>query len=67
MPSTDDRTIDTRAVVEKVMESWNAGDIPALMSFWSPEMVHHGRDGSVLTAAETGCINSVWCPTTYSR
>lgn len=46
---------DNKAVVRKLIDAWNDGDINALMTFWSPTMVHHGRSGTVSaddTAAE---------------
>ena len=46
---------DNKAVVRKLIDAWNDGDINALMTFWSPTMVHHGRTGTVSagdTAAE---------------
>jgi C-1 hydroxylase len=27
------------------VEAWNSGDFEAMADFWSPEMVHHHRDG----------------------
>lgn len=36
-----------KAVVYRLIEAWNGGDIDALMAFWSPSMVHHGRTGTV--------------------
>jgi len=36
---------DNKAVVMRLIDAWNAGDIDALMTFWSPSMVHHGREG----------------------
>jgi C-1 hydroxylase len=46
---------ENKAVVRKLIDAWNDGDINALMTFWSPTMVHHGRSGTVSaddTAAE---------------
>ena len=48
-------TPDNKAVVRKLIDAWNDGDINALMTFWSPTMVHHGRAGTISaqdTAAE---------------
>jgi len=46
---------ENKAVVRRLIDAWNDGDIGALMTFWSPTMVHHGRSGTVPadeTAAE---------------
>jgi C-1 hydroxylase len=39
--------VENKAVVRKLIDAWNHGDIDALMTFWSPTMVHHGRSGTV--------------------
>jgi predicted ester cyclase len=49
--SHTDVAAGNKAVVERLVDAWNRGDIAGLMSFWSPEMVHHGRDGSVAAAS----------------
>lgn len=33
-----------KAVVHSLVEAWNRNDLSALMAYWAPEMVHHGRD-----------------------
>lgn len=59
--SYSDRTAEELAnvaVVRRLIEAWNSGDLRALASAWAPEMVHHGRDDTpmpaVVTADEMG-------------
>ncbi|GAB3159121.1 hypothetical protein GCM10027290_63570 [Micromonospora sonneratiae] len=42
---------DNKAVVHALIESWNRDDLAGITRLWAPEMVHHGRDGT-LPAAE---------------
>ncbi|MFF4157383.1 ester cyclase [Streptomyces sp. NPDC001678] len=47
-----------KALVRELIDTWNRGDLAGMTRFWSPEMVHHGRDGEPLpgtdVAAEMG-------------
>jgi C-1 hydroxylase len=40
-------TDENKNLVRKLIDAWNDGDLDALMSYWSPRMVHHGRDGAL--------------------
>jgi predicted ester cyclase len=42
-----------KAVVHKLVDAWNVRDVSAMMRYWAPDMVHHGRDGA-LAAHEVG-------------
>jgi steroid delta-isomerase-like uncharacterized protein len=33
-------------LIRRYVETWNRGDIQALVQFWSPNIVHHTRAGS---------------------
>jgi C-1 hydroxylase len=45
-------TTENKALVLRLIEAWNRGDIAAMSQLWSPVMVHHGRSGQ-LSAEET--------------
>jgi len=34
-----------KEIVGKLIEAWNRSDLPGLMAYWAPDMVHYGRDG----------------------
>lgn len=34
-------------VVSKLIDAWNRDDLAGMMAFWSPQMVHHARDGEL--------------------
>ncbi|MFJ7420985.1 ester cyclase [Streptomyces uncialis] len=45
-------TAANKAVVRQLIDTWNNGDLAGMMRFWSPDMVHHGRDGSPMPGAD---------------
>ncbi|MCC3778619.1 ester cyclase [Streptomyces sp. UNOB3_S3] len=40
-----------KALVRELIDTWNRGDLAGMTRFWSPDMVHHGRDGEPLPGA----------------
>ncbi|OXM65913.1 ester cyclase [Amycolatopsis vastitatis] len=53
MTSDANRPAANKAVVQRLVDAWNVRDVSAMMRYWAPEMVHHGRDGT-LPAADVG-------------
>lgn len=54
--SQEDRTSVeeiNRAVVVRLVEAWNTGDLNALASLWNPQMVHVGREGEESSSSTT--------------
>ncbi|MGX2993267.1 ester cyclase [Streptomyces sp. JNUCC 64] len=49
---SDAPTAANKAVVRGLIDAWNSGDPAAMARYWSPEMVHHGRDGRPMPADE---------------
>lgn len=45
-------TTENKALVLRLIDAWNLGDIAAMRQLWSPVMVHHGREGQ-LSAEDT--------------
>jgi C-1 hydroxylase len=45
---------ENKALVHRMIDCWNRGDLPGLMSHWSPSMVHHGRDGQMTAQSTAG-------------
>lgn len=45
-------TAENKALVGRMIDAWNRGDVSGLTALWSPDMVHHGRDGQ-MTAQST--------------
>jgi C-1 hydroxylase len=43
---------ENKALVHRMIDAWNRGDLSGLTEHWSPDMVHHGRDGC-MTAEST--------------
>ncbi|MEW2574882.1 ester cyclase [Streptomyces syringium] len=41
-----------KALVRQLIDTWNRGDLAGMTRFWSPGMVHHGRDGRPLAAVD---------------
>jgi C-1 hydroxylase len=41
------RLAANKAVVHKLVDAWNVRDVAAMMRYWAPDMVHHGRDGTM--------------------
>ncbi|WP_187281107.1 ester cyclase [Nonomuraea sp. C10] len=48
-----DQLAANKAVVGKLVDAWNVRDVSQMMRYWSPDMVHHGRDGA-MPASEVG-------------
>lgn len=46
-------TAENKALVRNLMDAWNSGDLPRMMQYWSPDMVHYSR-GEVLDAGTVG-------------
>ncbi|MDR8413104.1 ester cyclase [Nonomuraea sp. 3-1Str] len=42
-----DQLAANKAVVQKLVDAWNVRDVSAMMRYWAPDMVHHGRDGTM--------------------
>jgi predicted ester cyclase len=42
-----DRPSANKAIVRKLVDAWNVRDVSQMMQYWSPDMVHHGRDGTM--------------------
>jgi C-1 hydroxylase len=40
-------TEENKAIVHKLIDAWNRGDVAGLMAYWSPDMVHHSRHGKL--------------------
>jgi C-1 hydroxylase len=38
---------DNKALVLRLIDAWNHGDLSGLTQLWSPTMVHHGRGGQL--------------------
>lgn len=36
---------DNKAVFQRFVELWNSRDMTGMLELWSPELVHHHRDG----------------------
>ncbi|MGH3829124.1 MAG: ester cyclase [Pseudonocardiaceae bacterium] len=36
---------ENKAIVERLIDAWNRGDLAGLTQLWSPDMVHHSRHG----------------------
>ncbi|AZQ73664.1 ester cyclase [Streptomyces sp. L500] len=41
-----------KALVRELIDTWNRGDLAAMTRFWSPDMVHYGRDGEPLPGTD---------------
>jgi C-1 hydroxylase len=37
---------DNKAIIRRYVDTWNRGDLDALFTFWSPDIVHHTRSAS---------------------
>lgn len=53
MSSGSDQLAANKAVVEKLVQAWNSGQLSEMMQLWDVAMVHHGRAGA-LPAEEVG-------------
>lgn len=42
-----DQLAANKAIVQKLVDAWNVRDVSQMMEYWSPDMVHHGRDGTM--------------------
>lgn len=38
---------ENKALVQRLIDAWNRGDLAGLTQLWSPHMVHHSRDGQL--------------------
>ncbi|MEW9552888.1 ester cyclase [Nonomuraea sp. NPDC050783] len=47
MPADTDQLAANKAIVQQLVDAWNARDIARMMRYWAPDMVHHGREGAM--------------------
>ncbi|WP_175410343.1 ester cyclase [Streptomyces sp. TRM64462] len=48
----EDLAATNKAVVRRLIDTWNSGDLEGMTRFWAPDMVHYGRDGKPLPGAD---------------
>lgn len=46
------RAAANKAVVRRLIDTWNSGDLEGMTRFWASDMVHYGRDGKPLPGKE---------------
>ncbi len=47
-----------KTLIRRYVETWNQGDLEALASFWSPDMLHYTRSSAHSAEAVKGIIGS---------
>lgn len=52
-------TAENKALVRRMIDSWNNGDLAGMSAYWSPGMVHHSRGGTLDTRQVAGAMGGV--------
>lgn len=52
-------TAENKALVRRMINAWNNGDLAAMTTYWAPGMVHHSRGGTLGAQQVASAMGSV--------
>lgn len=52
-------TAENKALVRRMIDAWNHGDLAGMSAYWAPGMVHHSRGGTLDAQQVAGAMGGV--------